>query len=215
MGRPSRASRAGFTLLELMIAVCLVLLVSGGVTNLMQGGAGAFRESARTLELGSRATRTLERVVRELGSTGGADVTAQLPEGVVRTTLDYRPCLGREAGVRQWGDPRRLELRLVGGELANGVDDNGNGSVDEWELVLTDRLGAPEEVSVVLGRGISDLAEGELANGLDDDGDGLEDEPGFSLVRTGDMVVVRLTVERVEEGRLVQESVERTVYLRN
>ncbi len=49
------------------------------------------------------------------------------------------------------GDTFRFELRLVPGETYNGLDDNGNGLVDEGELVRTNVSTGQE---LLLSRGI-------------------------------------------------------------
>lgn len=212
-----RAGVAGFTILELMIALSVVLLVTGGVSQVMQTASGSFKESARSADLQARSSRVLSRLVRELSVTGDGEtsLTAQLPAGEAVTELEYQPSLGRDGGVELWGERRRIELVLGAGEQANGLDDNGNGLVDERDLFLIERSGELDEVSVLLSRGIAELAEGELPNGQDDNGNGLIDEPGFSIVRDGETLTLRLTVERSLEGRVARRTTTRVLRLKN
>jgi hypothetical protein len=71
---------------------------------------------------------------------------------------------------------------------------------------------------VVWARDVSDLLEGEIENDADDNGNGLVDERGlsFEIDDTGNVLTIRLTCERLDEGRRpLRKTVETAVRLRN
>jgi hypothetical protein len=102
------------------------------------------------------------------------------------------------------------------GELENGLDDDGDGIIDEGRVILTrDFLGA-EELSVVLAHDVRSRFEGELANGLDDNGNGLVDERGFCMTLQDGLLVLRLSIAgRSPEGTRTTSTVETSVHFRN
>ena len=104
------------------------------------------------------------------------------------------------------------------GELDNGVDDNGNGLVDECRIEFQpDVVGDP---GLVIGWGsfVREYLEGEIPNGVDDNGNGLVDERGLCLTydNASGVLTVRLTLERLDPlGRPLTRTVETAVQVRN
>ena len=100
----------------------------------------------------------------------------------------------------------------------NGLDDDGDGFVDECEVVLVENRGTADETRTVLVRRVQELLQGELPNGADDNGNGLVDERGFCIeqISDGAGVTIRLTVlRRRPEGGIDTQTVGTTVWLRN
>ncbi len=80
MTRPSstRAGSAGFTLIELMIAVVMVSIIMGATVAVMRSQSASFRTGGQRLELSQNlryAVSTMDRVLR----TAGAGAEAQQP----------------------------------------------------------------------------------------------------------------------------------------
>jgi hypothetical protein len=124
----------------------------------------------------------------------------------LRTMLSLDPLMGKS------GYPFLLQI----GETANGVDDNKNGLVDEGQLVLTRNNGQANQQSVVLAHRVAKLLEGETLNHADDNGNGLIDESGFCVFREGNLLRIRLTLQRsLRPGQIIQATVETGVRLRN
>jgi hypothetical protein len=109
-----------------------------------------------------------------------------------------------------------FSLALEDGELDDGVDNNGNGLVDERKLLMTREPEGGEPLTSALAHGVRELAEGETANGLDDNGNGLKDEAGLSFERKNGRLIVRLSLEQRDgEGHLLVRSLQTSVRLRN
>ena len=220
MSIPSR-SRRGLTLLELLISGTLLILILGGVGKTSLRGLRMFELNSANNEINGRAGRVIDRVVRALIAARSNDVAAALetPAGaptVWSTTLDFPTALEWSGGSAVWSATERISLEFVPGEIDNGLDDNGNGLIDEGRIVHTFNVGLPDESGVVLVNGVSELLEGETLNGIDDNGNGLIDEPGFCFSLEGRALRVRLTLEkdRGGEGQIIR-SVEDSLTIRN
>jgi hypothetical protein len=175
-----------------------------------------------------QARRALDRIAGDLLSASAASVSvdelAPPPPADVITWLDYRPVTGFAGGMLT-DNLRRLRLVLHPGEVDDGIDNNGNGLVDECRLELqTDVLGGGPVVGLLAH--VRRLAEGELPNGLDDNGDGRVDEPGFLAIweppsagvagERGGRLRLQLSMERtVAGGRRVVRTVSTTVRVRS
>jgi len=105
----------------------------------------------------------------------------------------------------------------------DGVDNDGNGLIDEGLVVWIRNPGDPDEERIVLCRDVSESLEGEVpGNGLDDNGNDLIDEgglafdfpPGFPLDRS--FVRIQLSLSRLDrEGRPMTVSAQRVVSFMN
>src|SRR5262249_41383601 len=98
----------------------------------------------------------------------------------------------------------------------NGVDDDGDGLVDERNLVMTRNVGTANEVSIVLCHDVARWYPGEISNVADDNGNGVVDESGFNVQRTGDLLTIRLCIEQpTAGGQKISATAETGVVLRN
>jgi len=206
--------RAGFTLVELAIAVALFLLLMSSAIVAARGGMEAFRSSQDLSDLETRARRALDRAVFELLPVGGTELSPD-PEGQFGTdALEFRQAVGLAGTAPVWGERRSLSLQLAPGELDDGLDNDGNGLVDDGELVLVRDVGGAEQ-RIVLCRGVRELAEGEAPNGDDDNGNGVVDEAGFNVHRVDNVLFVRLTLEEPVPTGSILRTLETSVRIRN
>jgi hypothetical protein len=132
------------------------------------------------------------------------------------TSLSFRAAEGWAGGALQLGPQRRLRFERDAAEFADGLDNDGDGLVDEGALIFTTDVAAGAEVALVSG--VAEMAEGELANGADDDGDGLVDEPGFFVQwdAASGTLTLELTLERLApRRRRVLRSSQSAVRIRN
>lgn len=217
--KPRRSRRAGMTVIETTAALVISGLTmlylsesltrSGGALTISQRRAGVTLESQRALD--EAAGRLKDAVAASLvpdpiGNLGADDVRfARLADFV--------------AGAPVWGPEERLFLRLCPEEFLDGEDQDGDGLIDEHELVLVRSLGGGLLQERVLATEMPPLGAGEAANGLDDDGDGLVDEPSFVVRRDGQVLGISLSIWMpVQEQGLEQVQVveyTRQVALRN
>lgn len=219
MKRP--LNQSGFTLIELMIAMALLAVVAGGVTTASRRGLGLFARSSVNSEINARAGRTIDRISRELMGAGATRIDPDLSfdagdPPVWSTELEFEVAGDWVAGAVVWGPERRIALELAEGEADNGIDDNGNGLVDEGSVVMLENPGQPNERRVVLVNGVSEYLEGEVLNGIDDNGNGLIDERGFCFDLARGPLSIRLSLERLDpEGRLLVRTHSDSVQMRN
>jgi hypothetical protein len=211
-----RSRRGGFTVLELLFTVVLMPTFLISATLVLSSSRKAFSAAQESAALQAKVDRAASRVAREmLGTSIGVIVPD--PDGDLGSpTLTFRNPVGLNGDVIDWGDQISLGFEYAAGEADDGLDNNGNGLVDEGELVLTRDPGGADEQRVVLCRNVSEFGEGETLNGADDNGNLVVDEAGFNVQRTGDILSIRLTVETMSStGELIRRSTETSLHFRN
>jgi len=208
-------SRAGFTLLELLMTVVMLGTFLWSLLLVVTQGTHAARDGMALQSTQALGRRTLDRMARELACAvaGTLDPNPTLPWG--SDDLTFQVVGGYSAGAVQLDTPVLFALELEQGELDDGADNDGDGLVDERQLVYTrDPDGAAERS--VWAHGVREYLEGEVANGLDDNGNGLQDEAGLCFVHRGGTLVLRLSLEeRAPQGQIEVCTVQTTVRLRN
>jgi prepilin-type N-terminal cleavage/methylation domain-containing protein len=178
-GRGSR-TRAGMTLLEMLIAMAVVGLVLGNVTMMVGSSSDVYEKESSKANLEDQLTQTLDRIVLALAGAGEGSLQPGTQSPSFHDSLEFRTSLGVQDGVVVHGDSERIELV---------VEDDGR-------VVWRER---PEEISgrsVTWTRWVRDFLEGEVSNGVDDNGNGLVDESGLVFVIRGSEVEVMLTLQR-------------------
>jgi hypothetical protein len=206
------------TIVEMLIATAVLAVLLSAVGLTVVRGTGAYRESLTANEVTAKATRMCERVVDELLAADRSTLVLNPPAPFGASSVDYRRGEGVAGGALAVGNPRRLGVRLDAGELDNGLDDDGDGVVDDCCLELTpDTIAAPGQI-IGLGNFVREYLEGEIPNGADDNGNGLVDERGLCVTYddTTRTATVRLTLERLDaDGRLVTRTTQASVQIRN
>lgn len=212
-----RRARGGFTLLELVIATAALSLLLGAMGVVQVRSREMSRVSVAQEEVEAQCRRNLDRVAEELEGVGRTMLFPDPSTAFGTGTLTYQhPASISNMGVVTWDNARHLQLQLAPGEIDNGLDDNGDGLVDERALVLTRDFGLGSARSVTICSGIPELAQGETVNGIDDDGNGLVDEAGFNIRRVGDLLTVRLTLQQpMGKGEIATASLQTSMALHN
>jgi prepilin-type N-terminal cleavage/methylation domain-containing protein len=222
--RLTSARRSGFSMIELILAVGILGVIFGLAGLVASASSGAFGEATTSSELDTQAKLTLDRIALELqvASTGTFD--PELDAGVTNTSnLTFQQLVGIDdvTGEPRFGGPEldevmTLTLLIGAGEVADGTDNDGDGLVDEWQLVLTRNVGSANEVATTLCGNVRSLLEGEVAGGGDENGNGLADEAGFDIERNGEVLTLRLSVEkRNSRGQVIVRTAETAIRLRN
>jgi prepilin-type N-terminal cleavage/methylation domain-containing protein len=215
--RHTRAARSGFTLIELAIAIGIVGLVAGSLVGVLDSTRKTYNQGSAQTRVQADARRALDRIAAELENVGLATLVPA-PVGVAVNDLVFQVATGVNAAnsAITFGSSTRLRFAYEAGETNNGVDDDGDGLVDEGRVILTRNYLQANEVSVTLVRGVSEYLQGEFANGADDNGNGFADEKGFCMTLQGNLLILRLSLERpVTEGRSAVATVETAVRLKN
>lgn len=189
--------RRGLSLLELAIAVVISAILFGAAAITVLRADAAFRETEVGAEAQRLCEQTLERVARELMNADRSSLAFAPAPPQPSVGVSYRRAEGWAGGVLQLGPQRRVRFVRDAGEFVDGLDNDGDGLVDEGALILTTDVAAGDDV--VLVNGVAEMGAGELANGADDDGDGLVDEPGFFMLwdAASATLTIELTLERL------------------
>jgi hypothetical protein len=210
----SARPNSGFTLLETAIAGLLVTLLLSSAILAARSGYGAFRATQNASDVEVRVRRALDRAAIELLGVGSSELQPNPTTDFGTDDVLYRHPAGLAGTAITWGDQNRLAFEYESGEVDNGVDDDGDGLIDEGSLVLTRDVGGTER-RIVLCNGVSELYDGETANGADDNGNGVKDEAGFNVHRVGDVLQVRLCLEAMGENGIIVRALETSVRVRN
>jgi prepilin-type N-terminal cleavage/methylation domain-containing protein len=164
MRAAARGPRAGFTLLEVMISLSLLAVLSWqGMAFFQHTGSTARRESAEVV-VEDQARTLLDRIALAILGANRETLIPESLAPWSASDLRYQVQLGLQDGEVVWGAPEeiahapdfrevfwaespgtaeerrivwaRLVAPFIGGELPNGMDDNGNGLIDESGLTF-------------------------------------------------------------------------------
>ena len=192
--------RAGFTVIEVSIAVVLVVIVGIKVALLLDMASAAETEDAAEMVLEDQTHRVLDQIAF---AVMGANRETLFPDPESPThsaEVQYEVSLGVQEGEVVWGDPEQIGLEA------------GN----DARLLWLENPGELEERRVVWCNIVRPFLEGEEQNGVDDNGNGLVDEKGLNFTLQGNMVSIRLSLERTRAGgETITNTVETRVTLRN
>lgn len=212
----ARHARRGFTLVEVAISSVIlgVILLAVGLTT--TSGNRAYQAGRAQDRVSTLAQRALDRVADELAMGGATGLTPTAAAPLGSSTLTYRRPSGYAAGAVAWGTFNRIDFQYTPEDPNDGVDNDGDGFVDDGVVVLTRDVGTATEDSTVLVRGVREYLEGETPNTVDDNGNGLTDERGLSFVLAGDQLTIRLTlVARDSEKADITRTVSTVIKVRN
>ncbi len=210
-------SRAGSTLVEAMISLAIVLVILGGALVATEQGTAAYEQQLTENAVQTRTGRGLDRILRELAGSSLGSLNPPDPGAPLGTdALSYQRATGWVGGSIVWSPIERVAFEIEESELDNGVDDDGDGFVDEGVVVHLENPGQIDERRSALVRGVCRYLEGEEPNGLDDNANGLLDESGLSFERVAGVLIVRLSIEGMgPEHTRVVETVESSIRMRN
>jgi prepilin-type N-terminal cleavage/methylation domain-containing protein len=158
-----RAShRAGFTIIELVFAAAILALLSLNLAMVLRTSSNAFETGVFKKVIDDQAELTMDRISLAVMASAEKDLYPVTVAPLNTPRLDYQTCLGFQDGQLVMGDIERIEYvptnglivwsqnpsspdarsvvwsswvpNNLEGEMANGLDDNGNGLIDEQGL---------------------------------------------------------------------------------
>src|SRR5262245_47463761 len=135
--RPRRhGSRQGFTVMEILLGVVLLAVVSTPVALAVGGAVRAYRSESAVARLDGRAQDAIAQITERLQQ---ADQAAVTPAGVAApastAVIDFQRALDFVDDAVVWSNPERLALEADPGDPADGLDNDGDGMVDEGRVV--------------------------------------------------------------------------------
>src|SRR5688500_8564681 len=146
------SARAGFTLIEAVIAAALLILLLSSAILAAKGGQGAFRATQDANDVETRLRRALDRVALELLSVGEEELLPNPTGQFGASDLLYRQARSWDGNAGDgvnglnilWGPQNRLAFEYEAEETNDGTDEDGDGLVDEGRIVLTRDVGGNE-----------------------------------------------------------------------
>ena len=212
----AKTSCKGFTLLEMLIVTIVSVVILGGALQAVTSSMQAQELGTAISDTETHVSRTLNRLAWSITGSGPGTLDPRPSAPASTSSITYQKATDFVGDAIVWGPPGRLEFRLSAGELADGVDNNGDGLVDEGMVVWVENSTLVNEQEVIIATHVRNMLEGELPNGMDDNGNGLIDEPGLCFDLNGQTLTIRLTIERVgPDGNLISRTSETQVALRN
>ena len=199
--RAVRSRRAGFTVLELLIAVVIVGLIAANVSMVLETSSSAYEAELLQTEIDDQSSLAIDRIRLALMSSSLKDLNPDLEAGGHSSQISYRVSLGLDANnVMVYEDPELIQLESQDGTIV-------------W--VRNPQL--PNERSMVWTKNVPNLLRGELPNGDDDNQNNLADEEGLVFQKIGQNVHVQLSVERTDSRGVVHSSPTRSeiIFCRN
>lgn len=191
--------RAGFTVLEMVLALALLAVISFKVQAAFKAAQDAYDEDARRAEVESQARQVMRQIAFAVLGANRETLIPEEARPLSASSMRFQVHLGIQDGAVVWSDPERIALDEV-----------------QRQVFWSENPDTASEQRVVWSNLVTPFLGGEIPNGIDDNGNGLIDERGLSFEIDRDAVTIRLTLERVDdEGRPVSETVETTVTCRN
>ncbi len=152
------SARSGWTLIELSLALVLVTVVMGKAVFVMKSALGLASDETASMHYEDQARRVMDRIALAIMGADREELVPQI-EDIHSDSITYKFSLGLEDGLVVWSDPEEIRLDvsrtevewrenpgalgekkvvwtnlvspLLEGEVPNGIDDNGNGLIDE------------------------------------------------------------------------------------
>lgn len=179
----------GFTMLEMMIAVAILAVAVPGIYLMFHSSADSYAAGSVQASLNAQVRDFLDRIAVDLSNSGVGTFSPAFPNA--STSLTFSRNVGYADGAVLFSDPVTYAFRMAPSETDNGLDDNGDGRVDEGSLERTE-----DGVTVVVSR---DLAK-----------------DGITFTQNGNVVTVVLSLQRRDEkGRMAIHTHPVTVQVRN
>ncbi len=204
--RPQRGAplqRAGFTLVEALIAMTVFLLIAVNVNLVVGAGRSAASAGAFMMSIEDELHLTIDRMSLALMAADSKEVDGLSSAPLSSETVRYQTALGMNDG------------RVVHGPLEDVryIRTAGNEGRIEWR----ENPGAETEWSVVWSKHVPIAYKAEILNNFEDDNQNdLRDEGGLAFTMLGRVISIHLTVARDDEdGRELSRKKRSVITCRN
>lgn len=195
---PAR-TKAGVTLIEVLIAMTLIGLVLTKLTLVMDEARKAHQKESLAMLLDDQANELMDKISFAIIGASAESLDPLPIAPFPSATIHYQVSLGVEDGKAVLDEPEIIGLHEANGQVYWGQN-----------------VGEINERVVVWANTVSAMLEDELANGIDDNDNDLADELGLAFVLDKRSVTIRLSLERTgDDGKKVQATKETTVTCRN
>ena len=216
--RARRNLSSGMTLVEVVLGLTLFCAFASSAYLALQTSSSSYRTETAAAYLDFLAQKALDDVSDHLRAADFASITPPPTLAPNSTaTIDFQGSRGFVDGAVEWGPVERLTFESDPSDPDDGLDNDGDGLIDEGRLAWIEDPDGVASRRAVLCSQVSAALEGEvLDNGVDDNGNGLIDERGFCIEFVGERALARITLEQLDPaGRLIRQSSMRTITPRN
>ena len=216
-------NRRGFSLVELMVTIAILTVIISAIYAVLISSTKAYRTGVAKGKMEDDARLMVERIASLLTEASLATVDGNSALGGIQqpiapagsSEISFQPSQGTDGnGNLVLGNLQGVFWQMDAGESDNGIDDDGDGLIDEGQVFFGDAI----TISTAdWGYNVAEFLEGETAGDLiDNNGNGLVDERGLSFQLSGSAVIVRMTIQTTDDnGALMQATVQTTVVIRN
>jgi prepilin-type N-terminal cleavage/methylation domain-containing protein len=190
---------AGFTIIELLIALALFLVLANKASVVLNAAGKFTADESATLVLDDQAHQVLDRIAAAILGTNGETLIPDAEAPAHSSELLYQVLLGVEEGQAVWSDPEQITL-----------------SDNLRKVLWRQNPDTPGETRVVWSNLVRPYLEGEVPNGADDNGNDLVDENGLTFVIDRNRVTVQISLTQEQsDGRVLIRTLATTATCRN
>jgi prepilin-type N-terminal cleavage/methylation domain-containing protein len=215
----NRNRESGLTLLEVTVCAAILAIIVMLAYPTLSTGAAVYTSESASSDLERQAQLIVDEVADNLALASKDNVYPDYQDDYEH----YGSCWvvwqkneGFADGAIQWGEYQAFHYQYSPDDMPDGVDNDGDGLVDECMLYHWRDLCTDYDQNMTLTHNVAEYLEGEIPNGKDDNGNGLIDERGFCVSRSGNVWTVRLTLTKVcGNGTTVVRTAETSVRPRN
>ena len=126
--------KSGFALIELMLALALTIVVVTAVGRNFLEFSRAFTTLAKLMYTNTRAQLVVDRLLEELVTGNFASLAPAVP--VNSNSIEFQKIVGVIDGDPVFGNTIHIELVPLESDITDGVDNNGNGLIDEGGIQI-------------------------------------------------------------------------------
>ncbi len=187
VGERHRLSRAGFSLVEIIVVIAITALLLINVQLVSKAGTDAARSGVLMATIDDELDLTLDRMTLALMGSSSDELSGPPMAPANSTFVTYTSVLGFDDGAPVLGDTESIEWSIQGDMPGTVV----------WSQGESESSGR----AVTWSRSVPNAYAGEALGNLEDDnGNGLLNEHGLAFTREGAKVEIHLTVEHVGDG---------------
>lgn len=181
--------RAGFSLVELIIALSVLVLIAVNVGMVSRAGRSAAESGVLMLRVDDELHLTMDRISLALMAADSDQVDGLAQAPLPSDWVQYQAALGTNDGEVVHGPIEDVTWKPAG---------DGNGTV-QWR----ERPDEAEERKVVWSKNVPVAYQAEILENLEDDnGNDLLDEAGLAFTKEARTINIHVTVERKgDDGR--------------
>lgn len=178
---PGHSRQVGLTMVEIAIALALLSTLMVVASKTFVECARATTSLSKLVYAKTQVNVLMDRLVEELLTGTFTSVASSTP--TTSTSVSFQKCIGVNSGVPTLGNPVFVDSVAQESDVTNGIDDNGNGLIDETGLRIWEDF-APQGTAP----GVEDTStvfNTHLTPG------------GLSFTRQGSTLQIDLTIQEV------------------